>query len=1042
MNNRYSEDGQGSYSGSPSSPPPSQQQLQQLQQQRAMSSGIMPTSPSQYQRPLMPMPMPTGQLGYGPISPQHGRPAVYNPMALPPNIAMGRGMAYPVQGKVSGMPYVVPQQPLLMKQANGSPATNTILMGGGVAMSNPQLLQQMTPKKRGRGRKSSGSVGGSGDADMVGDDDLSPDTSAGKKSGKNIKKKNRQRAVRHNWTAEQDEMLISAINSKKYSDNGEKIRWTKISQEVFESKLTPQSVYQRYMRVINPKLNHKEWSNQEDKKLTKLYQELGDQWALIAKKMNGLRADVWIRQRAVRLNLIQDGGTPKKQRQAPEKKAAAQTPKRKRRPQYSSDEESEVSESSSEEEELSEEELSGDEAEGDDEVDPSRLAESHLIFYHKIHQRGQPETDLTAQLEVPESQTHDDGAKQAAEHLQAMQAMTQDTQDTQGEGFDEQGEEKSKAKKPPKKKPRLSKKEKAAQRRRAAQTVITNSPIFIKKRTPPKNRKYKTLHDLFLDHQVVTKHPEKYATVTIQVSELLKNFTATHTLPTPLEADCTIGLFYGISAPMHSQQNPICLHSYRSHIISTSEQPLVVRFPTNLLSFYENFKPNQTVDAKTNTLLMNQLFLGVQIRQAVKASQNQQQTQYQVPPQDDKVIPIDQWNNYMYNNNLSTFHLFSGGFFDGRYQFQFYNATTNQIQPIAFEINFTDYIPQTIPNCPPNVEFTFPKVHFEALRVTQAQYNQATQMMAPPSSLPPLHNYVVCKVLHMKRDEERCIESMSLRWDHNCPLCSEFTQRTVATSDNAFKFLQHHMNSAHAHMFRFYFFTHSQTYYSIIATELKVPLPAPLQHEPQQSQNNNIIPRELRNISFVHPTTLEPIHPLAVGQVDEEGRYWSKWEQDRNKRSLEAMRDIPNSEREFMIHWNKYIMERKGALLNDEEVVYVCQSFIATQYNALLQRGEMDAEVKLMMDGQMKQMIMCHLYRLHELSLLTKQQLVESLKQLQQATLPQPVQNMQPSELMLEQPVLADTHPHMHAHITDDSHMHTHMADDQGDEGLHHYQNQ
>ncbi|KAL9655906.1 hypothetical protein ABK040_014560 [Willaertia magna] len=152
-----------------------------------------------------------------------------------------------------------------------------------------------TTKRRGRNKNaSSTSNGGEG--------------GNGGSGGSKKEKKTRQRAVRHNWTQAQDDALMKAINSQQYSENGQKkFDGLKISQEVFGSKkLTPQSVYQRYMRVINPKLNHKEWTQAEDKRLTELYNEMGDQWAQIAKKMNGVRADVWIRQRAVRLGLISE----------------------------------------------------------------------------------------------------------------------------------------------------------------------------------------------------------------------------------------------------------------------------------------------------------------------------------------------------------------------------------------------------------------------------------------------------------------------------------------------------------------------------------------------------------------------------------------------------------------------------------------------------------------------------------------------------------------------------------------------------------------
>ncbi|KAL0491992.1 hypothetical protein AKO1_010153 [Acrasis kona] len=946
------------------------------------------------------IPIPQPHLGYMPV--RGGQvPQAYS---MPMPATMGRGMAY--SPKIA---YGVPGQPIMMKQPTGSP----LMMGGNT------MIQQVanTAQKKRRGRKNAASD----DPDAMGeDDDLDADGN-GKKNGK-VKKKNRQRAVRHNWSTDQDEALIAAINSKKYSDNGEKIKWTKISQDVFENKLTPQSVYQRYMRVINPKLNHKEWSNAEDKKLTKLYHDLGDQWALIAKKMNGVRADVWIRQRAVKLNLIQDGTPSKKQRAAPEKRAQAAPAKKKRKVVFSSDEESSSDDSpaedSSDEDELSEEEKEGDE------FDPIRLAQNVLLFDKRIHLRGNDPTlpdNFNSQNYSAESQ---EDRKRAAEamvmvnqqeamegvmpvsdihHLSFSQNNQLDAQYSQPNSQDvlphiqQQSQQSSQssqlvdAEGKKIKKQKISRKDRIGRTRekRVEKGFVTESPVFIRKRSVAnKTRKIKKLHDLFLDHQTITKHPEKYATVTIQISELLKNFTSLPNQPEILEADCTIGLFYGISAPIQSNMSPICLHSYRSHIVSTSTQPLVVRFPTNLLSFYENFRPQQITDSKINTLLLNQLFLGVQIRQAVKTSQIQA-TQMSMPQPDDKIIPIDNWNYYMYSNNVSTFHLFSGGFFDGKYQFQFYNfinSTTDRIQPITFEINFCDSIPTQIPDCEPHVEFTFPKVHFEALRVTQQQVLEqanngtaTTEQLLAAMPLPPLHNYVVCRVLHMKRDEERCIESMSLRWDHNCPLCGEFTQRSVMSSDNAFKYLQAHMKTHHGHMFRFYFFdanqTQMQSYYSIIATELKQPNEVQLLESPAPA---NVMPRELRNYQVVHPITLEPMHPMLVGQIDNEYKHWPRWEQDRNKVHLQRIKQVCLSEKDFMTRWNQHVMER-GPLNSDEDVDMLCHTFVDREYRNLIRRGERD--------GEMKQLVMCHMYRLHEIGLLSKQQLVETLKQLQQVTL-------------------------------------------------------
>jgi hypothetical protein len=271
-----------------------------------MMGGMGYVSANFYSPPMMrsPVPYPMMFLPHQPSQP----PNAHSPRGTP-NMFMS-GMPFPSNraGQISlaakppsyQYPYMayVPNQNLNLNSFNGPygiPGHIQFQPGPEHAATsvNGSPSELKTPKKRGRAKGSASNPAG---------------TSTG--SGK-IKKKNRQRAVRHNWTQEQDDLLIKAINSKQYSENGEKIRWTKISQEVFQNKLTPQSVYQRYMRVLNPKLNTKEWTNEDDEKLTKLYKEIGDQWALIAKKMNGLKADVWIRQRAVRLGLIPDSNANK-----------------------------------------------------------------------------------------------------------------------------------------------------------------------------------------------------------------------------------------------------------------------------------------------------------------------------------------------------------------------------------------------------------------------------------------------------------------------------------------------------------------------------------------------------------------------------------------------------------------------------------------------------------------------------------------------------------------------------------------------------------
>lgn len=97
-----------------------------------------------------------------------------------------------------------------------------------------------------------------------------------------LRKKSRQ------WTSEEDQRLIDAMNSKG-SDS-----WSQIAKIVGNGR-TQAQCSQRWHRVLDPKISKLNWSKEEEEKLINLVGSFGTKaWTKIASKM-GNRSDVQCR---------------------------------------------------------------------------------------------------------------------------------------------------------------------------------------------------------------------------------------------------------------------------------------------------------------------------------------------------------------------------------------------------------------------------------------------------------------------------------------------------------------------------------------------------------------------------------------------------------------------------------------------------------------------------------------------------------------------------------------------------------------------------
>ena len=82
------------------------------------------------------------------------------------------------------------------------------------------------------------------------------------------------------WTADEDELLISLVNSCKRTTN-----WTEIAQN-FKSRIGKQC-RERWFNHLDPSITKKPWTESEFEKLVELHRVHGNRWSVIAKFLPG-----------------------------------------------------------------------------------------------------------------------------------------------------------------------------------------------------------------------------------------------------------------------------------------------------------------------------------------------------------------------------------------------------------------------------------------------------------------------------------------------------------------------------------------------------------------------------------------------------------------------------------------------------------------------------------------------------------------------------------------------------------------------------------
>lgn len=93
---------------------------------------------------------------------------------------------------------------------------------------------------------------------------------------------------RQTWSPSEDQMILDLI--QKYGKN-----WAQISRMIGGAR-SGRQIRDRYLNILNPKINKKQWTVQEDELLLKLYQQHGRKWVQIAKYIPG-RSEVMVKNR-------------------------------------------------------------------------------------------------------------------------------------------------------------------------------------------------------------------------------------------------------------------------------------------------------------------------------------------------------------------------------------------------------------------------------------------------------------------------------------------------------------------------------------------------------------------------------------------------------------------------------------------------------------------------------------------------------------------------------------------------------------------------
>ena len=89
--------------------------------------------------------------------------------------------------------------------------------------------------------------------------------------------------IKGTWKKEEDEKLLSLFN--KYGKN-----WASISREM--PWRTGKQIRDRYLNVLDSRLNKEKFTSEEDNKIIELYEKFGNSWSTIAKYLIGRTGDM------------------------------------------------------------------------------------------------------------------------------------------------------------------------------------------------------------------------------------------------------------------------------------------------------------------------------------------------------------------------------------------------------------------------------------------------------------------------------------------------------------------------------------------------------------------------------------------------------------------------------------------------------------------------------------------------------------------------------------------------------------------------------
>ena len=97
-----------------------------------------------------------------------------------------------------------------------------------------------------------------------------------------------KKRTNNKFTYEEDRMLRKLV--KDYGESA----WEEIATQMHGRN--PRQCHDRWAYYLSPKINHAPWTDEEDKRLIKAYNELNGKWVQIAKRFKG-RNDVQIKNR-------------------------------------------------------------------------------------------------------------------------------------------------------------------------------------------------------------------------------------------------------------------------------------------------------------------------------------------------------------------------------------------------------------------------------------------------------------------------------------------------------------------------------------------------------------------------------------------------------------------------------------------------------------------------------------------------------------------------------------------------------------------------